>query len=174
MTTATRRLAPDERAATEDPTTPPSSTPQPSPTRTTLTPPSPPRGNHETQKSLPNNTFKTKNCNLETFGPHLNTLEDIVKQYSPSVSETQQAHQHTKRTRAKCPNHHTQTTHTNNRKHPHVVFNPTPASDTAGDITSPDTQHLTYIIEIPYALSITIDSHPNPPHNSNTETTHPH
>jgi hypothetical protein len=178
MTRSTRRQTPDERAATDNTAIPPSSTPQTSSTRTTSTPHSPPRGNHGAQTPLPTKTSKTKNCNLEIFCPQLATLDNTVTHYSPSVYETHQAPQHTKHITITCPNHRTQTTHTNNRKRPRVAFNPTLSSETPGDITSPKTQQPTYIIEIPYASKRTQSSHPNPPHQQHRNrapppTTHP-
>ena len=152
MTTETRRLAHDERAATDNSTIPPSSIPQTDSTRTTSTPHSPLRRNHDAQTSLPAKTSKTKKRNLEIYVPHLNTLDNIIKQYSPPVYETYQAPRHTQRATTKCPNHHKQTTHARNRKRPRVALNPTLASETTEDITSPDTQQPTYIIETPYEI----------------------
>jgi hypothetical protein len=86
MTTTTRRQAPDERAAKDDENTPPSSTPQPSPTKTTLTQPSPPRENHGITPTSLTNTFIAKKCELEVACLHLATLES-----SPSVRERFQA-----------------------------------------------------------------------------------
>jgi hypothetical protein len=96
-------------------------------------------------------------------GPHLNSLENNVNQYSPTVYETHQAPQHTQRTTTSSLDHHTQTTHTSNRKRPRTNFNPPLPSDIPGDITSPNTQQATYTIEIPYASKRTKSSHPNPP-----------
>jgi len=85
LTKATRRHAPDERASKDqDPTTPPSSSSQPDPTRTISTPPRSPRGDNEIQTSLPVKPIKTKNGDLELYCPQSITLEENVKQYSLS------------------------------------------------------------------------------------------
>ena len=121
MTTTTRRQAPDERAATDNPPTPSPSTFQ---TRTVVTPPSS-LGNNYAQTTFPINTFKTTTSNLEISGPHLNSLVNTVNQHSSTVYEPHQAPQHIQRTTNSSLNHHTQTTHhTLNNNQPPTIANP--------------------------------------------------
>ena len=164
MMKATRRKAPDERAATPpDPNTPPSSFSQLGPTRTTSTPPRPTRGEYETQTSLPVKPAKTNSGDLELSCPQPTTLEENVKQYSPSASNTSQNLPHTKRTTPTGSNRQPQRACNHTRKRPHITFSPTPVSEATGDIASTETQQYTVNPEIPHAPKRTKSSHPHSP-----------
>jgi hypothetical protein len=147
MTKATRRQAPEERAAIGNPATPHSMISQAIPMRTTPTPYSPLQGNRNAQQPPPTKTRKTKKCNLEKPGPHLNTLETTLMQYIPSVHETHQAPPHTQSTVINSLNHHTSIPHPRNHKRPRMAPDPTPTRETHENTTSPNTQKPTYVKE---------------------------
>ncbi len=142
MTTTTRHQAPDERAATDNPPTPPSFSSHTCPTRTASTPPSPPPGEN-CSPTPPPTKLKTKTSNLEISGPHLKSLVNI-SQYSPSVHETHQAPQHSQRTTTHSPNHTTQTSH--------PTSNSNLLSTTAPPVNPPST--ITHLID-----ALTTDDH---------------
>ncbi len=141
MTAATRRQAPDKRAATPpDPATLPSSSSQPGPTRTTPTPPRPTRGDYETQTSLPIKPTKTNGGKLELSCPQPTTLEENVKQYSPSANNTSQNLPHPKRTTPTDPKRQPRRTYNHKRNRPHITVSPTHVSEATGDNVSTEAQ----------------------------------